>query len=127
MKTVYEEADIDDLYDHFYCQEDGNVTQSEMYEFLRGMTRAKPPGENYLLFKCCKCCLRCGCDMSGFVDWFKEQWNRCRKKPAETPMKVVTETKKKKKKEVPVQRDLLAMTSVATEPDAPQIRRVVVQ
>ena len=42
-------------------------------------------------------------------------------------MKVVTETKKKKKKEVPVQRDLLAMTSVATEPDAPQIRRVVVQ
>jgi len=95
MKQQYEEADVDDLYDHFYCQEEGRVSQSEMYEFLKGMTRAKPPGENYLLFTCCRCCMRFNCDISCLLD-------RMKKKPAATPMKVETEGTKKKKKEAPV-------------------------
>lgn len=48
MYQRYEEVDVDDLYMHFSTYENGKVSQSEMYDFLRGMTRAKPPGENYI-------------------------------------------------------------------------------
>ena len=118
MKQQYEEEDVDDLYDHFRCQEEGRVSQSEMYEFLKGMTWAKPPGENYQLMKCCKCCQRLNC-IDGCISGIQDQLRRCtRRKAKETPMKVeTTATAKKKKKEAPVQRDLLAMTSTVTEPD----------
>jgi hypothetical protein len=48
MYQRYEEEDVDDLYMHFSTYENGKVSQSEMYDFLRGMTRAKPPGENHI-------------------------------------------------------------------------------
>ena len=125
MQQNFDQVDIDDLQVHFNTMEDGKVSQSEMYSFLQGMSEAKPPGENYILFRQFRCCSRLQCCDIDIVGFFKKH---CKRSPkAETKMKVeTTKETKKKKKEQPVQRDLLAMTSTVTEPDASEISIITV-
>jgi len=92
MYQRYEEADLDDLYMHFSTYESGKVSQAEMWEFLRGMTRAKPPGENYPTYIGLGCvCCSCGC----FKDCFKRKPRGLRAMAVETAESKKKKTKKK--------------------------------